>query len=392
MQYSKNNTLRRHTPIYLDSAFLSEARRGSVVGTRNISIYFLSGLILCLLLLSACSSSGSVPGGNTIKAMPTPLVDTAIQHQGTAQLQVFQQWIALMQQYGGDTTTYQQQYNADAQALQNAKTTAAYKTALTALNSHVEAIKLPAMKAETVKLQQQLQQEVASWGQQHQYHNAYDNTNYPLGYEYGPNGIGGWVQDDLNSAQTLADYQQAIENEHMYLDNFQAMTANSTDKTPYNQPHQADLQLIQHYGKTNSKVVIVSLQEQAMRVYDNGKLVNAFLVTTGRPNLPTPPGVWWVEGKQSPTVFKPAPGTPRNSPEWYPDTPINFAMQYHSNGYFLHDSWWRADYGPGTNYPHADASGDIFSAQGSHGCVNLSKENAGWLYNFVQVYTPIIIY
>ncbi|GAC1389053.1 MAG: hypothetical protein NVS4B11_06580 [Ktedonobacteraceae bacterium] len=306
------------------------------------------------------------------------------------QLKAFQQWLTLMKQYSGDTTSYQQQYDTDKQALQMAKTDTAYKVALTTLNSHVSAIQLPAMKAESSHLQQQLKQEVVAWGQQHTYHNAFDNTNYPLGYEYGPNGIGGWVQDELNAAKTLADYQQAVEDINMYLTNFQAMSTNSSDKTPYNQVHQTDLQLMQHYGKMNKRVVVISLEEQAMRVYDNGKLVNSFLVTTGRPSKPSIPGTWWVEGKQAPTTFK--SGVPQSSPDYYPPTPINFAMQYHSQGYFMHDSWWRVNYGPGTNYPHADDSGDPFSAQGSHGCINLSKANAGWLYGFVQLYTPIMIY
>jgi lipoprotein-anchoring transpeptidase ErfK/SrfK len=176
----------------------------------------------------------------------------------------------------------------------------------------------------------------------------------------------------------------------MWLTNFQAMASNSSDKTPYNQVHNADLQLLQHYGMMNKKVIVVSLEEQAMRVYQNGKLVNAFLVTTGRPDRPSLPGTWWVEGKQSPTVFK--ANVPQSSPYWYPDTPINYAVQYHSNGYFIHDSWWRADYGPGAQFPHQDASGDIYSAQGSHGCINMAKDNAAWVYGFVQLYTHIVVY
>ncbi len=323
-------------------------------------------------------------------ATSTPTIDPTYKNQGELQLQAFQQWISLMQQYGGNTTTFQQQYIADQQALNNARTLDAYKAALAKLNVHVAAIKIPAMKTESQNLQSQLQQEVASWGQQHQYHDDYNNTNYPLGFEYGPNGIGGWVQRELNSAQTLADYQQTIEDLNMYLTNFQAMVTNAGDRTPSNEVHQTDLQLMQHYGYMNKQVVVISLYEQAMRVYQNGKLVNAFLVTTGRPERPSPPGTWWVEGKKSPTVFKAT--VPQSSPYWYPDTPINFAMQYHSDGYFLHDSWWRADYGPGTNFPHQDSSGDSFSAYGSHGCVNIAKDNAAWLYNFVEIYTPVLIY
>jgi hypothetical protein len=361
---------------------------------KYLSTLVLSGLVLTLLLLSACSSitGGANTAGNSGQtgAIAIPTIDQTLKNQGDTQLQSFHQWIGLVKQYGGDTTTYQQQYDADQQALQKATTSTNYKNALSTLNTQVAAIQMPTMKIEDQKLQQKLQQEVNTWGQQHQYHNPSDNIDYPLGFEYAANGIGSWAQDDLTSAKTIADYQQAIENLNMYLTNFQALMDNTKDSSPYNQVHQTDLKLMQHYAKMNDKVIVVSLEEQTMRVYDNGKLVNSFLVTTGRPDRPTPPGVWWVEGKKSPTVFK--AGVPKSSPNWYPDTPINYAMQFHSEGYFIHDSWWRVNYGPGTNFPHTDASGDPFSAQGSHGCVNISTVNAGWVYGFVKLYTDIIIY
>src|SRR2546427_5288631 len=295
-------------------------------------------LLLCIFLLSACSGATSQNSTNTTAGSgptPTPTVDSTLQNQGNTQLQAFQQWIALMQQYKGDVTTYQQQYNSDKQALQSATSNAAYKTALQTLNTHVAAIQLPAMKTESNFLFQELQQDVAQFGKQHTYQDTYNNTTYPLGYEYGSNGASGplWLQGELSSAKTLADYQQAIEDLNMDLTNFQAMVTDFSDKTPYNQVHQTDIQLMQHYNYMNSKVVIVSLAEQVMRVYDNGKLVNAFQVTTGQPDLPSPPGTWWVEGKKSPTEFKAT--VPQSSPEWYPPTPINYAMQFHSNGYFF---------------------------------------------------------
>jgi hypothetical protein len=358
----------------------------------TIPALLLSALILCLLLLSACSGS-SASGANatsTPTALPTPAIDPTLQNQGDTQLQTFQQWISLMQKYNGNTATYQQQYTSDQQALRDAKTSTAYQTSLASLNKHVAAIQIPALKAESQSLQQQLQQQVNSWGKNHTYHDSYNNTTYPMGFEYGSTGIGAWVQSELSSAQTMADYQQAVEDLNMYLSNFQAMMTNTSDKTLYNQVHQTDLQLLQHYGYMNSEVIVISLSEQAMRVYKNGKLVNAFQVTTGRPDKPSPPGTWWVEGKKSPTVFK--ANVPQSSPYWYPDTPINYAVQYHSNGYFIHDSWWRADYGPGTQFPHLDSSGDSFSSQGSHGCVNMAKDNAAWVYSNVVLFTHILIY
>jgi lipoprotein-anchoring transpeptidase ErfK/SrfK len=357
----------------------------------------LSALLLCIFFLSACSGiapqTSTKTGANGEPAtLPTPKIDNALQNEGNAQLQAFQQWIALMQQYKGDTTTYQQQYTSDQQALQSASSDTAYKTALNTLNAHVAAIQISAMKTESTSLFQQLQQDAAAFGKAHTYHDSYNNTTYPLGYEYGPNGATGplWLQGELSAAKTEADYQQAIEDLNMDLTNFQAMKTDFGDKTPYNQVHQTDVQLMQHYGYMNSKVVVVSLTEQVLRVYDNGKLVNAFQVTTGQPDLPSPPGTWWVEGKKAPTEFKST--EPQSSPNWYPPTPINYAMQFHSNGYFMHDSWWRSEYGPGTNFPHLDPGGTQYSIHGSHGCINMSKDNAGWLYNFVQVYTHIIIY
>ena len=353
----------------------------------------LFALVVCMLLLSACGSltqGGNSQGTGASTVVPTPSVDPALQNQGNAQLRTFGQWITLMQKYNGNVSTYRQQYTSDQQALQHATSNTSYKSALVMLNEHVQAIQIPAMKAESASLQQQLQQEVTNWGKKHTYHDDYDNTTYPMGFEYGPNGIGGWIQDELSSAKTIADYQQAIEDLNMYLTNFQAYMTNTTDKTPYDQSHQTDTQLLQHYQMMDTKVIVVSLEEQAMRVYNQGKLVKSFQATTGRPDKPTPPGTWWVEGKKSPTVFK--ADVPQSSPYWYPDTPINYAIQFHSNGYFVHDSWWRADYGPGTQFPHQDSSGDSFSSQGSHGCVNISKEDAGWVYSYVVIYTHIVIY
>ncbi len=352
-------------------------------------------LLLFLVILSACSTSATsnTPGSSpTQTIIATPTVSPDLQKQGDAQLQTYQQWIALMQQSQGDVTTYQQQYSSDQQALHAARNDTAYQKALHILDAQVAAIQIPALKTESTSLFQQLQQDAANFGKQHTYYDSYNNTTYPLGYQYGPNGATGplWLQGELASAQTLSDYQQAIEDLNMDLTNFQAMVADYNDKTPYNQVHQTDIQLLQHYNYMNSKVVVVSLAEEVVRVYDNGKLVKAFQVTTGQPDLPTPPGTWWVEGKKSPTEFKST--APQNSPDWYPPTPINFAMQFHSNGYFLHDSWWRTEYGPGTNFPHLDPGGTQYSIHGSHGCVNMSEADAGWLYNFVQVYTHVLIY
>ncbi len=362
----------------------------------RLSPHLLSLLLLSMFALNACST----PFGGSTKVIlkfaptatpfPMPVITVTMKQQGVIQLQAFQQWINLLKQNGGNSSQYDRQYTSDQQALQNATTLADYKSALNALNAQVQTIEMPAMKTEATNLHQKLQQQAMAWGQQHTYYNAYDQKTYNLGFEYTAIGIGSWSQDDIDGSASVSDYQQAIENLQVYMTNFQAMTANATDPTPYNQPHRTDLQLMQHYNRMNDSVLVVSLQEQAMRVYNHGQLVNSFLVTTGMPDRPTPPGNWWIESKQTNTTFK--SGVQPGQPGYYPPTPIDYAMQYHSEGYFIHDSWWRNDYGPHKNFPHIDSSGDSFAFEGSHGCVNMSKVDSAWIYNFVSLFTGLIIY
>ncbi|HET8845195.1 MAG TPA: L,D-transpeptidase [Ktedonobacteraceae bacterium] len=355
-------------------------------------------LALGALLLSSCSGLGSSSNNNSSSTnstniTPAPGISLALQNQGRAQLDTFQQWITLMQQNGGDVTTYQQQYTTDQKALSQAGNDSAYSTALKALTEHISAIKIPALRQEIQFLQPKLEKDVNDWGNAHKYQDSYDGKTYTQNYEYDDKtGVGGplWLGEALQTNKTLADYQQTIEDLQMWITSFQGFKENFNDKTAWNKVHKTDLDLLQNYGFMDERVVVVSLSEQAMRVYDHGKLVKAFQVVTGQPDLATPPGNWWVEGKKHPTVFKSS--APKNSADWYPDTKINYAMQYHSNGYFIHDAWWRTQFGKGANFPHLDEGGSAFSRGGSHGCVNMSTEDSAWLYDFVSVFTQLMIY
>ncbi len=295
-----------------------------------------------------------------------------------------------MQQYNGQASSYAQELLSDRHMLDSARTTAEFQNALQILRSHTTGIQIPALKNEAEFQEHLLLQEVSAWGKAHTYHDSYNNTTYHMGYEYGLDGMAGWVQDGLDSAKNLTDYQQTVEDVNTSLSNFQAYQANASDSTSWKSSHKTDLQLMQQYSALKQKVVVVSLSEQAMRIYNQGSLVKAFQVTTGRPEKPSLPGSWTIEGKQAPTIFKST--EPQGSPYWYPDTPIHYAMLYHSGGYFLHDSWWRSDYGPATQFPHYDSSGDSFSFDGSHGCVNIATTEASWVYDYVDMSTPMIIY
>ena len=360
---------------------------------QQIAGFLLIGIVV-VLILSGCNTStnavANTKKSSTPTPIPTPAINATISNQGDMQLQTYQQWITLLQNYKGDITSYQKQYTADQQALQNAHTDAAYNSALKTLSDQISAIKAPALKTEAQSLHQQLDNEIGTWGAQHTYHDDYNNITYQYGYEYLDEGVVGDDVNAMDTAQTVKDWQIIIEDMNTYLANFQAMMDDAKDTTPYNQVHQTDTRLLQKYGDMQGKVVVVSFYEQAERVYNNGQLVNSFHITSGTPDHPSLPGTWQIEVKQSPATFTSflKPG----DPGYYPPTPIHYAMQYHSLGYNLHDSWWRNDYGPGTEFPHIDSSGNESSDEGSHGCINMSLNDAAWLYNFVDEGTAVVMY
>ena len=366
---------------------------------RRSSALLFSLLLACTLLLNACSIGGqananhgaaSNTAASVSTAAPSPTVNPSLQQQGTTQLQAFQQWISLLQQYGGKADTYQQQYSGDQQALSIATTDSEYQAALTALNGHVAAIKRPALKAEANSLLQKLSQEASNWSNKHTYYDSYNGVTYNLGYEY--QGVVNYpAQYLLDSATTIADYQYIIGQLNIWLSNFNAYSKDFSDKTPYNQVHATDTSLMKQYGYTSGKVIVVSFAEQAMRVYQDGRLVNAFQVVTGMPGHPSLPGSWWIETRQTNLQF--TSGKKPGQDGYYPPTPIAYAMQYHSGGYYIHQSWWRSEYGPYKQFPHIDYGGTSFAYEGSHGCINMSTATVEWLYNFVSVdTTKLLIY
>ena len=134
------------------------------------------------------------------------------------------------------------------------------------------------------------------------------------------------------------------------------------------------------------KALTISLNDQVIRAYDHGQQVFWSYVTTGRPGLETDPGSFKVYWKVSPwTMHSP---WPKGSPFWYPDSKVRFVMWF-NGGDGIHDASWRSRYGPGTNGPHYDPTGED---TGTHGCVNVPYSNMVWLWNWTPTGTPVIVY
>jgi len=318
----------------------------------------------------------------------------AIPFVGAAKLKEFSIDIDVLKKYGQDPSQFQQRLETDQAALGNAKTINNFLRISAQIDNDTASIQLPLVRGEANYLLKQFHQEVTNWGNTHQYHDSYDGGTYNLDYEYDTQGIGSDADAAVQSAQTLDDYQSAIDllnNDSLHL---RAMEADYNDRTPSNQPHATDISLMKHYnvfGPNAGAVLVVSLIEQTLRYYNNGKLVRSFYIVSGQYLRPSIPGFWSIILREHPTQFKST--EPPGSAFWYPPTPIQYALEYHAGGYFFHDSWWRDSYGPGKNFPHSDPPGTTpFNDNGSHGCINMNPNDVAWLYPQIAWGTPVILY
>lgn len=318
-----------------------------------------------------------------LAADSTEMLPTITQHL----LQTFQADVKTYRQNGGTDTKYQQQADQDAQTLATTQTVDGYNALVKTLQQQTQSLELPLLKSQTQHDLNTLKQLIAQ-GQAKITIDPANGQGYPDAYEYADKSGGiGDAEARFANAQTISDYQAVDAEVQMFITNIQAMLQNMNDNTPSDQPHATDMSLIQHYGVTPYNVIVVSLREQEARMYQNGKLVKAFKVTTGNPDLPTPPGSHCVFEKLSHTEFK-SP-EPKGSPYYYNPTPINYALLYSDYGFFLHDAWWRTWFGKYSNLPHYDP---LSFNNGSHGCINFSLTDMTWLYKWAQVGTPVLVY
>lgn len=125
----------------------------------------------------------------------------------------------------------------------------------------------------------------------------------------------------------------------------------------------------------------IDLSEQYARFYDeNGTLVWEAPIVSGTPNGKddTPTGVYYVNNKQSPTVLIGEKDPKTGEPKYR--SPVTFWIPFVGNWVGLHDATWQYSFG-GTRYR---------DGYGSHGCINLSYNDAQNIYNIIQVDDVVI--
>lgn len=164
----------------------------------------------------------------------------------------------------------------------------------------------------------------------------------------------------------------------------------------------------------SGRVILVSLSRQQLYAYQDGALSFTFTVETGRPELPTPTGVFHVflkncsdlrwTSNSAPTTYHNAnciehngdghqamftSPWPQGSPYWYAPTHINYALEFKEGGFYLHDAWWHVAFGPGANTPHQLPDGTWET--GSHGCIGMRILDASRLYAWAALGTPVYV-
>jgi lipoprotein-anchoring transpeptidase ErfK/SrfK len=312
----------------------------------------------------------------------------------TAKISTFSQQLKLLQKAGIAISlyqTHQTKFRQDSALVHDNMNLRDYQTFAAQIDKDTMAALFDQLHINAQNTLLQFHNDAQSWNNAHAYYDSYDGQNYPLNAGYLDQGVGSDLDAALAQARSVDDLRNVIRAINNAQFNLQLLKSDYSDSTPYNQIHQTDRQALDHYQLQKGQVIVVSMVEQALRLYQDGKLVRAFQITTGRYDRPSLPGLWLPLARQSPTIFRSS--DPPSSSYWFPPTPINYAILYHEGGYFIHDSWWRSTYGPGTQFPHGDASGDqSFAGNGSHGCINVREDEAAWLYNNTSWETAIIVY
>jgi hypothetical protein len=189
-----------------------------------------------------------------------------------------------------------------------------------------------------------------------------------------------------NSATYLSEYQ-TLDQSFLGDTTYDELDALQSQEIGLQSAINADLtsDLCGHQvGGGQGKVITVSITFQEAVFYDNGCVVNATPVTTGRPGFATETGSFAVFYKASP--FEMITTYPPGSPGWYPPTWVQWAMEYEAGGFFLHDAYWenQSAFGPGSQY-------DVDQDWASHGCIHIPTSLMGWLYDWTPLGTPVIV-
>ncbi len=122
---------------------------------------------------------------------------------------------------------------------------------------------------------------------------------------------------------------------------------------------------------TEGKYIDISVPNQTMTLFEDGRKINSFLVSTGKYGMPTPPGTFSVKKKEL-NHWSSTYGL------WMP-----FSMNFYG-AYYIHElPYWPSGYREGENH---------LGIRVSHGCVRLGIGPAEYVFNWSEIGTPVYVH
>jgi lipoprotein-anchoring transpeptidase ErfK/SrfK len=118
--------------------------------------------------------------------------------------------------------------------------------------------------------------------------------------------------------------------------------------------------------KSEERWIEINLSTQRLIAWEGAKPVYAVIISTGKKNTPTIPGMFTIQSKRRIDHMK---------GEDYDIDDVPYA-QYYSGGYAIHGAYWHKKFGTPI----------------SHGCINLAVDHAKWLFKWSKVKTPVVIH
>ncbi|GAA2791739.1 MULTISPECIES: L,D-transpeptidase [Mycolicibacterium] len=131
------------------------------------------------------------------------------------------------------------------------------------------------------------------------------------------------------------------------------------------------------FGTGSIVLGVADISAHTFTVSIDGQVARQMPASMGKPRHPTPVGSFTALEKQSTVVMDSRTiGIPLSDPEGYKLT-VNDAVRVTWGGVYVHSAPWSV--------------GSQGYANVSHGCINLSPDNASWYFNQVHIGDPIVI-
>ncbi|AQT80046.1 hypothetical protein B1R94_13400 [Mycolicibacterium litorale] len=131
------------------------------------------------------------------------------------------------------------------------------------------------------------------------------------------------------------------------------------------------------FGTGSTVLGVADISAHTFTVSIDGQVVRQMPASMGKPKHPTPVGSFSVLEKQSSVVMDSRTiGIPLSDPEGYKLT-VADAVRITWGGVYVHSAPWSV--------------GSQGYANVSHGCINLSPDNAAWYFDQVNIGDPVVI-